>query len=256
MVRREKGAWKMIGLCYKDMICGKLRWTVLCVVLVCMLPIVVGYLVPETVLPSDNVSVLVLLFLGVGIVCAYGVLLGNVAQTVLDTDKGKNAEAYMRSLPSTASRYVYSKYIVLAAIFGLVTVGFAFAFWLLKGIGNDPGVQMLVSELLSAFPAVCGCCLVVLALELPICFRFGTEKGNQMRVAFIVFLFFGGMVYLLFGDLTVFDHWDAEHIYQFLERHPWIMKHGKGTVPVVSVVLYVLSARLSAWLYTKKNVGE
>ena len=77
-----------------------------------------------------------------------------------------------------------------------------------------------------------------------------------MRVAFIVFLFFGGIVYLLFGDLTVFDHWDAEHIYQFLEQHPWIMKHGKATVPVVSVVLYVLSARLSAWLYTKKNVGD
>lgn len=246
----------MIGLCYKDMICGKLRWTVLCVVVVCMLPIVVGYLVPETVLPSDNVSVLVLLFLGVGSVCAYGVLLGNVAQAVLDTDRGKNAEAYMRSLPSTASRYVYSKYIVLAAIFGLVTVGFVLAFWLLRGIGNDPGVQMLVSELLPAFPAVCGCCLVILAVELPICFRFGTEKGNQIRVAFIVFLFFGGIVYLLFGDLTVFDHWDAEHIYQFLERHPWIMKHGKGTVPVAAVILYVLSARLSAWLYTKKNVGD
>ena len=72
----------MIGLCYKDMICGKLRWTILCVVLVCTLPIVVGYLVPETVLPSDNVSVLVLLFLGIGSVCAYGVLLGNVAQAV------------------------------------------------------------------------------------------------------------------------------------------------------------------------------
>lgn len=136
----------MIGLCYKDMICGKLRWTVLCVVVVCLLPIVVGYLVPETVLPSDNVSVLVLLFLGIGSVCAYGVLLGSVAQTVLDTDK--NAEAYMRSLPSSAGRYVYSKYIVLAAIFGLVTVGFVFAFWLLRGIGNDPGVQMLVGELL------------------------------------------------------------------------------------------------------------
>ena len=45
VVGREKGAWKMIGLCYKDMICGKLRWTVLCVVVVCMLSIVVGYLV-------------------------------------------------------------------------------------------------------------------------------------------------------------------------------------------------------------------
>ncbi len=58
------------------------------------------------------------------------------------------------------------------------------------------------------------------------------------------------------ADCSGISGWDVKHIYQFLERHPWIMKHGKVTVPVVSFVWYVLSARLSAWLYTKKNVGD
>ena len=149
------------------------------------------------------------------------------------------------------------KYLVVFSMFATLMLLFMLLYFI-EGylFQNEPGVVEAGKEIMSWLPAITSICLIIAAVEMPFYFRFGVRAGNNVRIALLVILFYAGLVYMLFGDLTVFDNFTSENIFAFLNGHPKFLDRFKWMSGVFMLVVYTLSWMLSGWLYSKKEMGE
>lgn len=93
------------------------------------------------------------------------------------------------------------------------------------------------------------------AFEFPYFTRFGTKKANAIRVIPLLIIFIVFFVYLLFGDLSVLGDFDKvlEYIFDVMtgKREMKVIPYITAAMPIVAVVAYILSYKLSCKLYRK-----
>lgn len=241
----------MKGLFYKDMICSRVPQL--------FLALVVGMLLPSIALffIAESVEFIVFFYSCMYALTVYFLVLGFFVENIASTDSGVRIEAYMQSLPVGKKRSMAVKFLVVFSLFAVLMLLFMLCFWI-EGylFQNEPGVVEAGKEIISWLPAITSICLIIAAVEMPFYFRFGVRAGNNVRIALIVILFYAGLVYVLFGDLTVFDKFTSENIFAFLNGHPKFLDRLKWITGIVMLAVYTLSWMLSGWLYTKKEMGE
>ena len=242
----------MKGLFYKDMICSRMPQLFLRLLLALVLPAgVLYFIIPE------SKEFIVFFYSCMYALTVYFMALAIFIENIASTDSGVRIEAYMQSLPVGKKKSMAVKYLVVFGLFTVLMLLFMLLYFI-EGylFKNEPGVVEAGKEIISWLPAITSICLIIAAIEMPFYFRFGVRAGNNVRIALLVILFYAWLVYMLFGDLTVFDKFTSENIFAFLNGHPKFLDRFKWMSGVFMLVVYTLSWMLSGWLYSKKEMGE
>lgn len=238
----------MAGLLYKDFVAVKgkiyvaviLAWTLFTLVLRVAVPIEMIDFMLMALLP---------LFIGV----LYVFLVGKLETSVVSVDEGRKQKAYFLSLPVSKAKYVASKYIfLLLAFFVVISVSIFNSFICLINCQNEMASQV-VEGVQSLIP-ICSCILLIIpAIELPFFIGFGAKKGMQIKQTLLIIAFFLAIIYLLFGDLTIFDRIDLVSIMTYLNEHVEVLLTLQVLTPYVSLALYYVSYKLSCLLFARKE---
>ncbi len=168
---------------------------------------------------------------------------------IIKNDERKAWSSFIVSTPlaargQVASKYYFTLIILLAAVF----VGYIY----------DVAATALTDvefNGLSVLSTLFFVLLFMLAIEIPFSIRFGSVNGSKYRATIIMLLLFAGMVYLLFGDLSIFG--DQEEMMNTImgilngDSLPDRLLIVSGLFPYFSIVMYYLSYRLSCRSYTK-----
>ncbi|WP_019680364.1 ABC-2 transporter permease [Ruminococcus flavefaciens] len=174
---------------------------------------------------------------------------GIVESGIFSGEERKKWAYYVASTPVGVSGYIGAKY-VTTLIFSMAVV-------------------LLHTLVLSAYSQLTGRCgsltLLVVALfyiqlfmrsvEIPLVVRFGNKTGNSLKLAGLLAILIVGVVYMLFGDTSVFNNMDNfwEWLFSVLKDrkklNTLILSIGIMTVAVLP--LYYLSYRLSVKWYLK-----
>lgn len=241
----------MIGFLYKDIICSRIGWYLGSILLGFLLIVIAAPFIPE-----DLRGMVILLYLLVYFFVIHFLAISTMVRQILETDKGKSIEAYMLSLPVGKKGYIAAKYLLVFGMFVILMSGTMLSLVLAKGVSDETGLQKMAENIVPLLPAVTGILLTAAAIEMPFCLRFGVAAGQNIRTAILVILFFAGLVYLMFGNLEIFDWFNAETVWRYFEKHPKLLEQCKAGIPIGAVVFYILSGILSQLLYSQKQLGE
>lgn len=96
--------------------------------------------------------------------------------------------------------------------------------------------------------------LILLSIRIPLHVRFGSAMSFPVMLVGITLLFFGGLIYALFGDISFFfnlneDYTLLDAIKEFFSGEKMVFV--LSLIPYISVALYYLSYRISLVLYRK-----
>lgn len=172
-----------------------------------------------------------------------------VTTGIMKYDERRAWAAFIVSTPQAARGQVASKYYFSLIVFiGSAFISYVFDVIACAAGGIDFSGLSLISNLFFVL-------LIISSVEIPFSIRFGSDNGNKYRAMIIMLLLFAGMVYFLFGDLSIFGEPDkiAERLIKILngEGLPDLMLIAMGIFPYFSIAMFYLSYKLSCRFYTK-----
>ena len=232
----------MSGLIFKDFYLNrKYLWFFLAPFL-----LIPGSVLSELKRGEPENSIIMTVILTEAMIMFFGYLLTTL---IMKYDERKGWAGFIVSSPQAARGQVASKY-----YFCLISMLGAFFISYMYNVIISALTSISFSGLLfqsTLFFMI----LLFLAVEIPFSVRFGSDNGNKFRAMILMIILFAGMVYFLFGDLSIFG--DPEKlmnsIINILEGRdiPDGMLILMGVFPYFSVSMFYLSYRLSCKLYTK-----
>lgn len=157
---------------------------------------------------------------------------------------------YAVSLPTSAVGQVKVKYYYFFIINSVALFAAQCNEWVIKAVYKES--SGLGSSIAFMFFMLY---LVIFAIDMPFIFRFGRNFGGYVKTVFMLVLIFIGMLYALFGDISMFLGEDEIEvaIFKFLEtlfsNEAVAISMGLGCWAVLGV--YFLSYKLSCKLYLK-----
>lgn len=177
-----------------------------------------------------------------------------LSSTILRRDESKRWAYFISSSPVGTKGQVDSKYLFLMAM--------TFAFTLIALI-FDSILVTLHKEYISMAGMIYIISVIQLflrAIDTPFILRWGYDKGIMVKTCFLLALIFAVIVYMLFGDLSVFGSLDdlwAKLAKTFEEPTVFLTKL-LGGMGLVSIVSFCVSYRISCKIYPKgvECIGE
>ena len=77
-----------------------------------------------------------------------------------------------------------------------------------------------------------------------------------IKIGIILLIGLCAIGYLLFGDLSVFERFDIEHILIWINDHGFELNLISILSPVICLALYLLSYRIAVHFYLKKEAWD
>lgn len=195
----------------------------------------------ETLSPSFEPPEYALLFP----ICYFLVyFVASISLTSLFTgDERSSWVSFAASTPSAAKGQVLGKYYTIL----LVNVWITFICFI-----SDMIVSLIVPELnsLMAVFFIFICMMIYYSVSMPFSIRFGGDKGLAVAGVVAGLWVFGGIVYLLFGDISFFDTDDPLGAIRKWLSGEWTVVV-LAVLPYIAAALYYLSYRVSLKLYPK-----
>ena len=177
-----------------------------------------------------------------------------LSSTIFRRDESKRWAYFISSSPVGAKGQVDSKYLFLMAI--------TFVFSLIALI-FDSVMVTLHKEYISMAGMIYVITVIQLflrALDTPFILRWGYEKGVMVKTCFLLALIFTMIVYLLFGDLSIFGSIDDlwEKIAETFKDPSVFLTKLLGAMGLVSIVSFCVSYKISCKIYPKgvERIGE
>ena len=102
-------------------------------------------------------------------------------------------------------------------------------------------------------PTFIALCMVICALELPFFVGMGVKKGMAAKESIIFIVFFLGVAYVMFGDLSIVEEANVMSLIDYFMKHPEISMTVQVLSPIVSILLYYASYLISARLFEGKE---
>ncbi len=234
----------MYGLMYKELIVNKkqLIFTAVTVLIFTILPFI-----PDSFSSNDYVN-LVPVF-----ICTLIIFLisGMMQQGIYERDESTKWQNYIVSSPNGIKNQISSKYL-FTLVFSIATATYCIILFELVCAVHGFESYGLSSMILTLFPFQ----IFLRSIETPFIICFGSKQGNVIRMV-LSGIFIGAIIiYLLFGDLSVFGTTFAEFI-QFIINlfaggtSSKFLNYTLRLSPAVSFVLYFISYQISCRLYMK-----
>ncbi len=232
----------MSGLIFKDFfLCKKFLWFFLVPFL--LLP---GSVISEAADGASENSIIQTILITEGMVMFFGYM---ITAGVMKHDERKAWAGFIVSSPQAARGQVASKYyfciiILLAANF----VNYLYNVLVNALTEVDFSGITLCSTMFFFF-------ILMLSVEIPFSVRFGSDSGNKYRSMLMLLFLFAGMVWLLFGDLSILGDPDKliSSIVNLLEGNElpdWLLILS-ALFPYFSMAMFYISYKLSCKLYTR-----
>ena len=201
----------------------------------------------------DTVLAMLIVSLEIGLAV---VPVSTMMNIILRTDEKNKTRAWIETLPMKKNAYIASKYL----FFGIVYYGgiSLLALWISIFVSNS-GANMLtdfmnvnMQGILILFTAE----LIVVAIELPILLTAGTKKGMMVKRIVLMLILVALFAYLLFGDLSIFEHLDLYAILQWCEQNQVLVTLISIGLPIAAGILYWLSYIVTCRLNRNREVDD
>ena len=229
----------MKGLLYKDFIASNDRYYAIFAVLQFVLVIFFRIMMKSDAGTEVGAVYVFSIFLMYPIM-----LIFFMAETLLKNDSKKQI-TYIISTPITRKEYTKSKYIYIFIAFALISLIGILEYLLLKSGVKISNSKKLLNNIGKMIPIIIAGCMFIVAIELPLYFRLGVEKGKAIKEGLLLLVFFVFMGYVFFGDLDVFKNINLMKLLEMLIGEKKNMIYVQIGAPIVAVGAYVLSYFIS-----------
>lgn len=240
----------MTGLLYKEFLQNKqqLFWLGLTAALMACMPIMMVFS-PES---KDSFGSALSGLSTIGYFCIVFYIANAFQINYISSDESKRWSSFVISSPKLGTGLVYTKYVFIFLMTMLVLIWCFFFQQIIATItGTATSVYLVIYLLFFGN-------LLLSAIELPFIFRFGSALGEKIKAGIFIGVIFLVIVYLLFGDLSIFGSADEFYAkcFQFIEQ----IRNGElpdgiylflGLFPIVSFGAYIGSYFLSCKWYLK-----
>ncbi|MBD5544197.1 MAG: ABC-2 transporter permease [Lachnospiraceae bacterium] len=180
-------------------------------------------------------------------------LVNKIEVAIISADEGRKRKNYCLGLPISKQTYVASKYIFLLIGF-FVALSVLMLLGSLCGIGcKDKAIEENLSQLMQLVPVFACTMLFIPSIELPFFICFGSKKGTYIKNGILIAGFFFIIVYLMFGDLDVFDKISVMNLLSYLEKYLGNFLSLQVLLPYGSLGLYYVSYRISCLLFLRRE---
>lgn len=238
----------MLGLLHKDYIAVKGKYFLMALfgqfLLVATIRLTVVDEVLDHILPA---------FVMMMLCCLAAVLPFVFELSLMKADEGRKQKQYFLSLPVSRRQYVESKYIFLAIAFYIIQSVATFEFLMCQVNMKSEEMSAKLSTFQMLVPTFIALCMVICALELPFFVGMGVKKGMATKESIIFIVFFLGVAYVMFGDLSVVEEASVMSLIDYFMKHPEISMTVQVLSPIVSILLYYVSYLISARLFERKE---
>lgn len=241
----------MAGLLYKDFVAirGKI-YAISAVVAI------LGVWILRLLTNTDEMEWLLVLFVIVLVMILFFLISNKIEVDLLLVDEAKKQKQYCVSLPVTKKEYVAEKY-----VFMLLTYYIVQSICVL--IGNimvmdciTTVCEQMTSALMAMLPIVTSVVMMVCAVELPFFIGLGYKKGSFLKQVLLMSIATIVIVYLLFGDLAVFDKLSLDGLIRWIENHRGVMSAMQMFLPVIALGFFYISYRISYALYQRRELSD
>lgn len=234
----------MLGLMYKDLCLIKKDLLILGISMVTL--ILVATCIPFGAFPSfteDGLDVFFSAYLVIMLPLGYLIL----PQKLVEIDERRRWRGFITSAPIGYEQQILSKYFLAMTIpwLGVVThvLGEIIGLFIPGTVSGMTGI--MVTGFYGA--------ILYQALEFPFDFRFGSKNGVKYKMGLFLLLFYGFMVYVLFGpQLDTYEMID--YLFRLAKDEaqlPKWMQYVGGFLPYVAMGAYYISYKISCMVYLK-----
>lgn len=241
----------MAGLLYKDFVAIRGKIYVICAVAAMLVTWILRLMIQ-----TDEAEYLLVMYAVCFVIILYFMIGNKMQADLMQVDEAKKQKQYCISLPVSKKEYVAEKYVFMLLVFYFeqsfcVLLGNIMMLDCLTTVG-----EQLISIVMAVLPIITGGMMLVCAIELPFYIAFGHKKGNLVKQVLLEAFFAVLIVYMMFGDLTIFKNISIDWFVNWSESHQDVLSALHVFVPVIVLGLYYLSYRISCVLYERRELSD
>lgn len=241
----------MTGLVYKDFVAIRGKIYALCAVAA----LVVGFLA-RLLIRDDATEYLLVMYLIILVFVLYVLINNKIETDLMQVDEAKKQKQYSISLPITKKQYVAAKYVFMLLVFYIVQSFVTLFCYIIAVDCVTTLCAQLVSIIMTILPIITTIMMVVTAIELPFFIGVGYKKGSLLKQGLLEAAFVVGIIYLLFGDLKIFDNVSLYVFVTWIEKHQVVVNALHIFTPVIGLAVYYISYRISCALYERRELND
>lgn len=202
---------------------------------------------------GENVNILDVFFL-MFYFCVIIVSMSMISVSkIMQYDEKNKIRGYINTLPVGKNTYVASKYIFIGiSAYVMMSLdyicGISCAAFCMEGRIQD------IADIFTSLICPIMCTVIFLAsITFPLYISKGKEIAMRVMVVFWTIIALVVIGYLMFGDLSIVEKLDINIFVDFINNHMSGFIIFQSMVPVIVLILYYLSYRLSCYLYSKNR---
>ncbi len=230
----------MIGLLYKEFIATKSRMFVVFSIL---------HLILISVLAlgsngNGETEVITIYLYSLYFVIVFILIFSYIGIALVKSDNQKQIEYYL-STPIKHKEYIIEKYIFLLGVFAFVTIIMVTEGLIIKNNISIDVSHNMMKNLWKLLPVIIGTAMICMAVEIPVYYIFGVDRGKSVITGFVVIILFVFVGYLFFGDLSVLDELNLSKLLEILNNNKKILRTMQFAVPAGALCLTFISSLVS-----------
>ena len=241
----------MAGLLYKDFVAIRGKIYAICMVVVLVLGFVLRLIVKD-----EATEYILVMYVPLMVFSLYLLVNNKMETDLMQVDEAKKQKQYCLSLPVNKKLYVAEKYVFMLLIF-YIAQSFVALFCSIMAVDCVTDICMqILSSIMAIIPIITTGMMTLAAIELPFFIGAGYKKGKILKQGILEGFFVVFIVYLLFGDLNVFEKFSLEMFVTWLEEHQDVVNALHVFTPVIGLAVFYISYRISCFLYERRELSD
>lgn len=241
----------MAGLLYKDFVAIRGKIYAICMVVVLVLGFVLRLIVKD-----EATEYILVMYVPLMVFSLYLLVNNKMETDLMQVDEAKKQKQYCLSLPVNKKLYVAEKYVFMLLIF-YIAQSFVALFCSIMAVDCVTDICMqILSSIMAIIPIITTGMMTLAAIELPFFIGAGYKKGKILKQGILEGFFVVFIVYLLFGDLNVFEKFSLEIFVTWLEEHQDVVNALHVFTPVIGLAVFYISYRISCFLYERRELSD
>ena len=241
----------MAGLLYKDFVAIRGKIYAICMVAV----LVLGF-AWRLIVQDEATEYILVMYVPLMVFSLYLLVNNKMETDLMQVDEAKKQKQYCLSLPVNKKLYVAEKYVFMLLIF-YIAQSFVALFCSIMAVDCVTDICMqILSSIMAIIPIITTGMMTLAAIELPFFIGAGYKKGKILKQGILEGFFVVFIVYLLFGDLNVFEKFSLEIFVTWLEEHQDVVNALHVFTPVIGLAVFYISYRISCFLYERRELSD
>ena len=241
----------MAGLLYKDFVAIRGKIYAICMVAVLVLGFVLRLIVQD-----EATEYILVMYVPLMVFSLYLLVNNKMETDLMQVDEAKKQKQYCVSLPIDKKMYVAEKYVFMLLVFYIVQSFISLLCSIMVVDCISTVCLEIASLVLGILPIITTATMILCALELPFFIVAGYKKGRLLKQGLLEGFFCILIVYLLFGDLTIFEKFSLDAFITWTNNHQDVLNAMHVFTPVMGLILYYISYRLSCFLFERRELSN